>query len=296
MAYDKLIRLEASLHINSQMKEFRNRSYKAASNAIRTVSRNARDYAKQNVAKGKGPGPHPHRWPYVDTGDLAKSIGMKVVYNGVRMESVVYTELDYGTYLEVGWRAKNGRFYRYPWLKPAWRRAMDEYKTIAARSWKEAMVGLGDKGVRLDGPELEATSGHYEHMANLTRKWQDIEDAGVMSREQVTRMVNFAIDPEISGHSARVGSSRESAIETLKRMRDATKPTLPKVKPPTRRHDSRRDNREEAARQRVNVKFTPPKPHQDLEKLKAKYQQERESTRKAKQKIESEMRKGHKKK
>ena len=222
---------------------------------------------------------------------------MKITYNGARLDSIVYTDLDYGTYLEIGWRARNGRFYRYPWLKPAWQKAMAEYKTITTREWKQAMIGMSEgSGVKLDGPELETASGHYEHMANLMRKWQALEDAGVISREEATRMINFAVDPDISGHSARLGSSRESAIETLKRLREATKPEVPKFKPTTTRHDSRRDNRMEQTRQRHNVKFTPPKPHQDIEKLRAEYERNQESTRAAHRKLSNEIRNQNKKK
>ena len=182
-----------------------------------------------------------------------RSVGMKIVFNGARLDSVVYTDLDYGTYLEVGWRARNGRFYRYPWLKPAWKKAMAEYKTIATRSWKEAMRGMSEgSGAKLDGPELETTSGQYQHMADLTEKWRKLEEAGVVSREEATRMINFAVDPDISGHSARLGSTREHAIETFKRLREATKPELPKIRPATRRHDSRRDNRMESNRRNIS--------------------------------------------
>ena len=75
--------------------------------------------AKKNVAPGVGPGPHPHRTPHEDSGTLMRNIKTATTATGDLVNGAVYTDVDYGLYLEIGWHAKNGAFYKYPWLLPA---------------------------------------------------------------------------------------------------------------------------------------------------------------------------------
>jgi len=53
--------------------------------------------------------------------------------------SHVFTDLEYGLYLEVGWTNKrSGNHWRYPWLMPAMMQARYESDDIArstARRW-----------------------------------------------------------------------------------------------------------------------------------------------------------------
>lgn len=75
--------------------------------------------ARLNVSPGRGPGPHPHVTEHEDTGDLAAGIHRETKVTPQGPSSAVTFEQIYGLYLEIGWTAPSGRFYRYPWLMPA---------------------------------------------------------------------------------------------------------------------------------------------------------------------------------
>lgn len=100
-------------------------------------------YARINVTPGSGPGPHPHRpppyWKHVDTGALRDSIKVRAVHMGFLETAHVFTDLEYGLYLEVGWTNKqSGNHWRYPWLMPALMQARQESADIArstGRRW-----------------------------------------------------------------------------------------------------------------------------------------------------------------
>ena len=94
----------------------------------------AADKMKENVAPGKGPGPHPHRTKHEDFGWLMRTImarrspDKKAAWLvGVFSDKVAAKPAGagktppwkYGMFLEIGWIAKNGKRYRYPWLQPA---------------------------------------------------------------------------------------------------------------------------------------------------------------------------------
>jgi hypothetical protein len=87
---------------------------------------------------GGGPGPHPHRTPHYDTGELSKSIVVERRTFGFLATATISTHLAHGLYLEKGWHAANGAFYRYPWLQPSVDLARQRAEPIAkttARRW-----------------------------------------------------------------------------------------------------------------------------------------------------------------
>lgn len=85
--------------------------------------------AKHNVAPGVGPGPHPHI-DRVDTGTLMRGIKAEITKRSNGVTVMVFTDVPYGLYLEAGWHALNGVFYRYPWLLPAINAAQREFSQL----------------------------------------------------------------------------------------------------------------------------------------------------------------------
>lgn len=99
--------------------------------------------AQENVAPGKGPGPHPHKvWPgfppNIDTGDLMRSVKTALVEDTeTRAEVGVYSDLEYGKDLEIGWtQPETGNFWRYPWLFPATEAARQQFGNVAKRLYR----------------------------------------------------------------------------------------------------------------------------------------------------------------
>jgi len=101
--------------------------------------------AKENVAPGKGPGPHPHVSKHFDTGTLMENIFADITKtaNGVTMH--VWTPIPYGLFLEAGFHAKSGRFYRYPWLQPSISETQKDLTDIIRAKADVAFAG-GAKG------------------------------------------------------------------------------------------------------------------------------------------------------
>lgn len=94
--------------------------------------------AKHNVSPGVGPGPHPHLTRHQDTGNLRDSIQTEPQSRGFLETTMVFTDLEYGAWLETGWTSRNGSFHRYSWLFPAMDAARAEVNSIAqstARIW-----------------------------------------------------------------------------------------------------------------------------------------------------------------
>lgn len=88
---------------------------------MKGMAADIQEQAKHNVEPGVGPGPHPHRTPHEDTGALMRSIKKKVWEKRSEVGFAVYTDKDYGLFLEIGWHSAAGNFWRYPWLLPALR-------------------------------------------------------------------------------------------------------------------------------------------------------------------------------
>lgn len=105
----------------------------------------ATEQARLNVSPGMGPGPHPHVSKHVNTGRLAAAIenDIEVGENGVVGVVGVAEEpmATYGAALELGWHAKNGTFYRYPWLAPAVLGVGGDLRVRAGRKVKSYFQG-----------------------------------------------------------------------------------------------------------------------------------------------------------
>lgn len=138
-----LLRYSQTFTLSSRAKAFAGKVDEAALNSVTAMGRRALTLAKRNVAPGKGPGPHPHRqWKgvpdYVDTGTLMRSLQLRINERGFLKTATIFTDIPYGAYLEVGWHsAMSGRFYRYPWLEPAFREAQKLFPSTVSGKVKE---------------------------------------------------------------------------------------------------------------------------------------------------------------
>lgn len=159
---DRNLEFRASLRVNSKAKAFRDGVQWASQHAIRDILNRARELARENVAPGKGPSPHAgdyedgHNSPMQrpDTGNLQRSIRRVLVFQGFMTDGYLVTDLDYGTYLEVGWR-RGGKFFRYPWMKPAFLQAMSEFPSMAGKTFQRAMHDLDEDKV-VNGETLDS--------------------------------------------------------------------------------------------------------------------------------------------
>ena len=92
---------------------------KACSQVLEGAAVQVQIQAQRHVQPGIGPSPHDVPHPWIDTGNLMKSIEVGDEY---REEDSMVREIGnteqapYGKYLEVGWRSRDGGFHRWPWL------------------------------------------------------------------------------------------------------------------------------------------------------------------------------------
>lgn len=131
-----------------------------ADDFVTEVAKKAAEYAREKTKPGigtsgitgGGPGPHPHRTPHYDTGALMRSIAVNGRHWGFLSTATVTSHLDYALYLEVGWHASNGKFYRYPWLGPSVEKATRDAEKIArigVRRWFGGGWGRMDRGAQI---------------------------------------------------------------------------------------------------------------------------------------------------
>lgn len=116
------MKLVSRIEINDRTTEVAARGDAFAKALALAMAHEAAREARLNVAPGQGPGPHPHKPEshHIDTGDLMRSIDVEPQDRGFLKTALVFTEVEYGTYLEIGWtNPYSGRFWRYPWLWPA---------------------------------------------------------------------------------------------------------------------------------------------------------------------------------
>jgi hypothetical protein len=116
------MKLVSRIEINNRTAEVAARGDTFAKALALVMAHEAAHEARQNVAPGKGPGPHPHKpgSNHIDTGHLMRNIEVEPQDRGFLKTATVFTEVPYGTYLEIGWiNPHSGNFWRYPWLWPA---------------------------------------------------------------------------------------------------------------------------------------------------------------------------------
>jgi hypothetical protein len=94
-----------------------------ARRVVQEIAAEVKEQARRNVTPGVGPGPHPHKPTshHVDTGNLMRSIFYRTYERSGLVGAMIGTPINYGLFLELGWHAASGAFYRYPWLEPALR-------------------------------------------------------------------------------------------------------------------------------------------------------------------------------
>lgn len=142
------MRLNARVEVNMNTKAVKAAGQGFAREFADTLGARAAELARLNVAPGSGPGPHPHRpvppfREHTDTGELMRSIQLKAVSMGFLETTHVFTDLEYGAYLEAGWHSASGNLWRYPWLLPAMMRAQEEAAGIAQSTSRRWFSGEG---------------------------------------------------------------------------------------------------------------------------------------------------------
>lgn len=144
------MKLVSRIEVNSRTREVAARGDTFAKALALSMAHEGAREARQNVAPGKGPGPHPHKpgSNHIDTGDLMRSIEVIPEERGFLKTANITTDLDYGTYLEVGWTdPRTGRFWRYPWLWPAVQKVQADSEDVARNTAREFFVN--DDGLRV---------------------------------------------------------------------------------------------------------------------------------------------------
>ena len=135
------MRVSARVEVNMQTRELAAMGAGFAQELADEMARQTAQLARRNVEPGSGPGPHPHRpgSEHIDTGDLRDSIQIRSEQRGFLKTGVVFTDLEYGLYLEMGWTNPfSGNHWRYPWLMPAMEEARQDWANVArstGRRW-----------------------------------------------------------------------------------------------------------------------------------------------------------------
>jgi hypothetical protein len=149
------MRLTSKIQVNSKLKELADRGPKAAQALAVRVANRGLKYAQENVSEGVGPGPHPHRlvspytgaeinWDHEDTNDLKRSLKVTKIQRGAIGEAGVFTDSPVGMWLELGFiQHQSGRYYRYPWLYPAFEQAQADFADAARAILSEYLSGEG---------------------------------------------------------------------------------------------------------------------------------------------------------
>ena len=135
-----MTKIAGTVSVNLNTAELKLGGQRYARAVVSELAEAVQKQAQHNVAPGVGPGPHPHKvypgWPEnVDTGDLMRSVKAELVEDTeTRAEAAVYTPLEYGADLELGWiHPVSGTHWRYPWLFPAGLVALRQFNHVAKR-------------------------------------------------------------------------------------------------------------------------------------------------------------------
>ena len=261
MPGDPLLRLRAKLTISSTGRAFRdknnpmagmqNGAWKAAAHTLRSVMENALEYARENVAEGHGPGPHPHIWPHKDTGNLGRSLGIKYDYSGgSRLTGVLYCDAEYGVYLEVGWHTRAGNFFRYPWLKPAYKKAGLGFAKVASTNWKRDVFKSDTGEVTMDSGMVDAYGAQVLELLKPVDGWKQPLRSD-LSPEAREVLIQGEIEPDDRGQPDHNRTKRNR--DAVKQIRDILESTRDTVKGKSHdgryRHDARSDNKKVSDKQ-----------------------------------------------
>lgn len=156
------MRVNARVEVNMHTAEMVTAGREFAREFVEEVARDAMGLAMRNVDIGSGPGPHPHRpgSGHIDTGQLRNSINVRRGTHGGMETATVYTDEEYGLFLEMGWtNPYSGNHWRYPWLYPAMQEAMEDWESVAqstGRRWFSA-TGTASIGKKIISTPLSAT-------------------------------------------------------------------------------------------------------------------------------------------
>jgi len=139
------MRITGKVEVNFNSREVKAAGAEFARAFTKELGELTRDIAQRNISPGVGPGPHPHRPPpfrqHTDTGALRDSIQVAPREQGFLTTYLVWTDLDYGTYLEMGWFSMAGNFWRYPWMLPAVSEAEQSLYKIARSTGRAYFTG-----------------------------------------------------------------------------------------------------------------------------------------------------------
>jgi hypothetical protein len=135
-----------------------------AMSLVNDLTQIAKAQAQRNVAPGVGPGPHPHISDHVDTGELMEDIDAESRFSGNKAQAAVWTSLDYGMFLELGYHTLAGNFIRYPWLEPALDEAMRQLDSLAVNLGQAYFGGSGSRaGGQFAGLERSIILEGFDH-------------------------------------------------------------------------------------------------------------------------------------
>jgi len=139
------MRVSARVEVNNRSAEVRRMGNSFAQDVADVLAAAAADIAKHSVSPGIGPGPHPHRpqSKHIDSGELAKSVKTQQQPRGFLKTALIFTDMEYGAYLEMGWTTKSGTHYRYPWIMPAVEEVRFDTDSIARSSARKFLSGTG---------------------------------------------------------------------------------------------------------------------------------------------------------
>ena len=140
------MRLTGEVKVNFRNKHVKDLGAGFVQDMALTLGEKIQAQAKHNVSPGVGPGPHPHNpgSHHIDTGNLRDSIEVDVDVVGAHAVAQVWSDLEYSVYLEYGWTARSGKFYRYPFLWPALDTVRPEVPPLMAQ--KGRVWFSGDSG------------------------------------------------------------------------------------------------------------------------------------------------------
>lgn len=222
-------RVSTSLRFSTKAKAFDGFTRERLRNMMMALGEQAKEYAQKNVKKGKGPSPHPHKkhwwhnFKWEDTGALAESVQVRYRQAGFLRTVTIYTDLDYGMYLELGFRGPSGMFYRYPWMKPAYQKAQKDFPKFATQALKHAIEEASVASpIYLDDPGIQQMTEYLKMKGMQSQK--DKGDDYDLNQEIGKIYKRFKI-PKYDREIAEKGIAKRRAATARRKLRK-----IPEVK------------------------------------------------------------------